>query len=240
MRVLVTRHLKTCSNADNRIIGWGDSPPAPDWEADVAYVNGRLREQAEHPDAIYSSALARACRTADYHAEHLGIGRPRHSVRLNEIHYGRLQRETKDWVERHVPEYKTDPDYVFPDGESFRAMQARCLAFVRGLEARHRDQTLLLVVHAGVIRGLICGLLGLPYGANLKRKISHRYLAEFQLREGRCLYYQELGRPSGFVRDGVLPGATWTAAERTLTGAVPEEPWPALRITPAPALQGLG
>jgi broad specificity phosphatase PhoE len=139
------------------------------------------------------------------YAERFGVVARYRSPDLNEINYGELGRMSKSWVMANVPEYKTDPQYVFPGGESFHAMQTRSVAYVLGLEARHRSDTLLLVVHAGVIRGLVCSLLDLGYGPNLKRKISHRYLGEFILENGRCPSYRELGRPSGFVREGVLP-----------------------------------
>jgi broad specificity phosphatase PhoE len=83
-------------------------------------------------------------------------------------------------------------------------MQRRSVDFVLSLEARHAQSTLLLVVHAGVIRGLVCHFLGLDYAPNLKHKISHRYIGEMTIEAGRCTGYHEFGALSGFVTSGVV------------------------------------
>lgn len=72
------------------------------------------------------------------------------------------------------------------------------------LAERRSSDTILVVVHAGVIRGLICSFLGLDFASNLKQRISHRYIGDFELQDGRCIRYDELGKPSGFVKQGEL------------------------------------
>jgi len=208
MRILLVRHYKTLINLDDRIMGWGDAPRTRDWEADLLHVEAALRKAAVHVDAIYSSVLERARGTARYYARQRGIHLIHDTPALNEVNYGKLYRKPKEWVARHIPEYKTDPDYVFPEGESFRQMQRRSVVFVTSLESRHSSDTLLLVAHAGVIRGLICHFLGLPFAPNLKRKISHRYLSELVIEQGRCVHYGELGVPSGFVHERADQGKT--------------------------------
>ena len=49
------------------------------------------------------------------------------------------------------------------------------------------------------------------YAANLKRKISHRYIGDFELEGESCTRYNELGNPSGFVKQGELrtPYVPW-------------------------------
>ncbi|MEJ2528790.1 MAG: hypothetical protein P8Z39_01575, partial [Gammaproteobacteria bacterium] len=51
---------------------------------------------------------------------------------------------------------------------------------------------------------LVSYFLGLPYSENLKRKISHCYIGDFLFKHERCVSYNELGKPSGFVQDGVI------------------------------------
>ena len=80
----------------------------------------------------------------------------------------------------------------------------RALKFVQKLARKHAAQNVLLVVHAGVIHGLICHFLGLPYAPNLKRHISHRYVGLFEFADGLCWRYDEQGDPSSFVTDGVV------------------------------------
>lgn len=204
MRAIVVRHYKTLLNASDQIIGWGDAPRAKGWQSDLAFVNNRLREYSIRPWAIYSSGLERARQTAMYFAKCHGIHIVNDSSLLNEVNYGALYRKSKKWVARNIPQHKVDPDYVYPDGESFRQMQNRSVNFLSSLAGLYPERTVLLVVHAGVIRGFVSHFLGLDYASQLKRKLSHRYIGDFRFSGHDCVGYDELGKPSGFVRDGVI------------------------------------
>jgi broad specificity phosphatase PhoE len=213
MRVFLTRHYQTQSNYAGRVLGWGNSPPRPGWEADVNFITRRLRETGVSLDAIYSSDLERARRTAMTYAEALGGPEVIAVPELKEINYGKLQTKDKSWVYREFPRHKKDPDLVYPDGESFRQMQQRSIRFISSLAVTHPRQTVLIVSHAGVIRGVISGYLGLEYAASLKQKIPFRYIGDFLFTGENCTRYDELGKPSGFVRaDGLeipySPGCT--------------------------------
>ena len=204
MRAIVVRHYKTLINASDLIMGWGDSPRVEDWEKDLAWVHKRLETLGIEIDRVYSSDLERARQTAMYYARQRGIHLIRDVAELKEINYGTLFKKSKKWVAGNIPQYKTDPDFVFPEGESFRQMQERSVDFLLSRIPYHGDETVLVVVHAGVIRGLICHFLGLDYTANLKRKITHRYIGDFILEGGVCTRYDELGEPSAFVKQGVV------------------------------------
>ena len=204
MRAIVVRHYKTLLNASDRILGWGDAPRVDGWRADVNYVQNRLREESIHFDAIYSSGLERARQTAMFYARCNRIHIVHDSHQLNEVNYGLLYGKSKKWVARHIPEHKKDPDYVYPEGESFRQMQQRSVSFLISLTDACPGQTLLFVVHAGVIRGLVSHFLGLEYAENLKRKISHRYIGQLEFEGAECKRYDELGQKSGFVRSGTV------------------------------------
>jgi broad specificity phosphatase PhoE len=84
-------------------------------------------------------------------------------------------------------------------------MQARSVEFFESLTRNRQGQTILVVVHAGVIRGFVSHFFGLPYADNLKRKISHRYIGDFLFAGYQCVRYDELGKPSGSRRIGGLP-----------------------------------
>ncbi len=222
MRLLVVRHYRTINNQARVIMGWGDAPPAAGWEKDLLWVKERLLARGIVLDGIWSSALGRAKETARYYGEALGCSRRFASSQLNEVNYGILRQRPKSWVESHVPQYKTDPAYVFPEGESFDQMQVRVVAFVEQLQADNPQATLLLVVHAGVIRGLVCHCLGLGLRGNLKRKISHRYIGEFLLTtDGHCCRYEEWGKPSGFAKSGLIQLPWQPRTRRTATGQDP-------------------
>ena len=83
-------------------------------------------------------------------------------------------------------------------------MQKRSVDFFLSLLEKHKDETILIVAHAGVIRGLICYFLDLDYASNLKQKITHRYMGEYSFMDKNCIRYSELGEPSGFVENGLV------------------------------------
>jgi broad specificity phosphatase PhoE len=204
MRAIVVRHYKTLINESGLIMGWGDAPRVKGWEADLVYVDRILQQRDIQISAVYTSYLERARQTGMFYARKRGIHLVRDTLALNEINYGRLFRKSKSWVETTIPQHKKDPDFEYPGGESFRQMQARSVEFFESLSDRHQADCILVVVHAGVIRGFVSHFLGLPYAENLKRKITHRYIGDFLFEGDHCVRYDELGKPSGFVRDGVI------------------------------------
>lgn len=214
MRVILTRHYQTLSNAEGRILGWSNSPPCPDWQADVSFIETRLLENGVSVDAIYSSSLERAQNTARSYAESFGVTEVITIPELNEINYGRLQTRKKSWVTEHYPLYKNCPNFVHPDGESFHQMQHRSVRFLSSLALAHPDITILIVAHAGVIRGNVSHFLGLEYAHCLKYKIPFRYIGDFLFEGDSCVRYDELGVVSEFVRTGTL-GIPYVVADAT-------------------------
>lgn len=204
MRAIVIRHYKTRSNETGRLMGWEDSPRGRDWKVDFDCVRSRLREQDIEFDAIYSSNLDRSRQTAKMHARNHGIETVHDMMQLNEINYGKLQKMKKMWLRRFFPQHKTRADLVYPSGESFRQMQQRSVEFLVSLATSNPQQTLLIVTHAGVIRGFISHFLGLDFNDHLEHKISFRYIGDFEFDGPRFRRYAELGKPSGFVDSGKI------------------------------------
>ena len=83
-------------------------------------------------------------------------------------------------------------------------MQKRSVEYVESLKPTHADKTILVVAHAGVIRGLVSHFLKLDFGAQLRQEIPFRYLGDFSLEQGVCVDYAEHGELSGFVVNGVV------------------------------------
>ena len=204
MRIILTRHFQTQSNAAGRILGWCDSPPVPGWKADVDFIGNRLQASSVGLDAIYSSDLERTRLTAMTYAELFGISEVIAVPELKEINYGKLQTRKKSWVYEHYPQHKESPDLVYPDGESFRQMQQRSVQFISSLVLEHPERSVLIVSHAGVIRGIVSHFLDLNYAASLKHGIPFRYIGDFRFEGKNCVRYDELGKASGFVRDGAI------------------------------------
>ncbi len=202
MRLILIRHYKTQFNVSGQIMGWGDSPQADEWLEDMLFVEQVLQHHGIHPDSIYSSALERSRQTAAHFSAKLGITEIRSARELNEINYGSLFQKSKKWVKEHYPRHKKDPDFVYPQGESFRQLQVRCVSFIHSMTKTYAGQTILCVAHAGVVRALISHFLELDYAAQLERKVSHRYVGVLCFDDDRCTAYDEWGMPSGFISEG--------------------------------------
>ena len=204
MRVILTRHYQTISNAEGKILGWGHSPPCPGWEADIDFIGKQLRKNVVNFDSVYASELERARQTAGFYAELYGVADVISVPMLKEVNYGQLQTRKKTWVYENYPQHKIDSGFVYPNGESFMQMQQRSTQFLSSLALMHPEQTILIVAHAGLIRGLISHYLGLEYNSSLKYSIPFRYIGDFQFDHGNCVRYDELGNSSGFVKEGAI------------------------------------
>lgn len=201
MRIILIRHYKTLFNVSKQLTGWRDSPHAKDWVEDLVFVEAALQHHVNGVDAIYSSALERSRRTAEFFAQRLILPAAAVAPELNEVNYGLLSEKPMKWVVQHYPQHKRDPGFVYPDGESYAQLQARSVAFVQSLSDSLAHETVLCVIHAGVVRALVSHFLGLNYAAQLNRKVSHRYIGVLSFDRGDCIGYEEWGVPSGFVSD---------------------------------------
>lgn len=119
----------------------------------------------ERIDIIFSSNLERASKTADIIAS-------RHKMEvitcaeLKEVNFGELEGLTFKEIAQRYPEVakswaegKTDLKY--PCGESLSELAERASNFTRRLKNVSPEQTVLIVAHSGVLRLLMCHLMGI-------------------------------------------------------------------------------
>jgi alpha-ribazole phosphatase len=116
-------------------------------------------------DGIYCSDLIRCVEMARIIAARCAL-EPQAMPELREVHLGSWEGQRFDTVRTNFPQefqYRGDhiADHRPPGGESFGELQRRVWpAFTRLATSPH--QTILMVTHAGVIRVLLCRLLGMP------------------------------------------------------------------------------
>ncbi len=201
MRLILVRHYKTAYNVSGHIIGWGDSEPVEESGEDLRWIAQTLDARRCRPGVVCSSALGRARRTAEHFADTFALGDVYAVPQLNEINYGTLASKSKQWVREHCPQYKTDIDFVFPEGESFNQMQRRTVEFLDSLLDRHEHDVALCVTHAGVIRAAVSHYLGLDFTGQLQRTISHRYIGVLDFDAAGAVTYAEWGPATGFLDD---------------------------------------
>ena len=134
---------------------------------------------------VLSSPLQR-CRAF---AEHFAIGRSlpfQIEAGLREIHFGAwegrditaLWREEADALEHY---YRFPGAVTPPGGEPLTAARDRLAATWRALLDRHGGEHLLLVLHGGAIRLLLCQLLGAPLSSYQHFGIPHGCLIRLRV-----------------------------------------------------------
>lgn len=152
-------------NLENRIQGHSDSPLTVLGVRQAEAVADRLA--SEHFDAMYSSDLGRAVRTAEIIATRHDLPVQPTSF-LRELNLGVAQGLTaKEFAEKWPEEYRQwSSDSVThrpPGAESIESLTERCREFVQQILRDHTDGEKLAVVgHSGSQRGLVCAALDLP------------------------------------------------------------------------------
>ena len=165
-KLLLVRHGVTEFNSTRRFAGYSDVELNADGYRQVERLRARLAN--EKIDAVYSSDLKRALVTAE-------VISPGHKTdivvcpELREINYGDAEGLTFEEIGHHHPELAESItnfslELSFPGGESFKGFIARTIEFVDRLNGHAQEQTILIVSHGGVLRTLVCDLLGIDQG----------------------------------------------------------------------------
>ena len=115
---------------------------------------------------FYSSNLSRAVETARIVVEPHGL-LFQTLDELAEMNFGDLEGLRYEEIQQRYPEifqsWMTRPTETrFPNGESFTEMKGRVLSTLDLLLSRHRNQSIGIVTHAGVIRLIIAQALCIP------------------------------------------------------------------------------
>lgn len=147
-RVLLVRHGESTWNAEKIWQGQADPPLSALGEQQAADA----AQHVDGVDAIWSSDLVRARRTADIVAESRGL-RVVLDARLRERDAGEWQGLTRTEIEDRFPGYlgsgRRPPGY-----EDDAALTERAVAAIDAIAAAHPGGSVLVVTHGGVVRTL--------------------------------------------------------------------------------------
>lgn len=152
-RLCLVRHGETEWNTQRRIQG----------QIDIGLNENGLRQaeaagrwlRAADITAIYSSDLSRAWTTAERIGAALGL-KPQPAPELRERRYGIFEGLTFAELKTQHPAsfaaYEArDPDYDFETGESLRTMFERVTGKLSALAAAHGGESIVVVLHGGVL-----------------------------------------------------------------------------------------
>ncbi len=161
------RHGESVWNLENRFTGWVDVELSERGVAEARAAGEKLR--GRHFDALFTSALTRAKRTADLACEVAGLTLPTQSDEaLNERHYGDLQGLNKDDIGRQygaeqLKIWRRSYDIPPPNGESLKMTQERVLPYYHAhIEPMLKDgKDVLVVAHGNSLRALVMFIEGM-------------------------------------------------------------------------------
>jgi alpha-ribazole phosphatase len=183
-RLLLVRHARITSNHIGQLIGSTDVPLDPLGEAQASSIASRVMRWS--PEVCFCSPMQRCRQMAAIIVPQLP---PQFDPDLREIDFGHW--ETKTFAEAA----SQDPslvdrwaafhdDFTFPGGESVGDFLHRVRAAVDRL-IHAEAQTILAVTHGGVIRTMICQLLGLESRQYLAFDIPYAAMAVIDLFNGK-------------------------------------------------------
>ena len=156
----VIRHGETIANRNSVIQGQSDVPLSPVGEEQARRLGRRWR--GKHFDAVYSSDLSRAIRTARLVYPAL---EPTTTPELREMDLGAWVGHTiAEVAERFPDEWRSfrsgDIDCRVTGGETRRELNARIEKFFRAAAKRHAGQEVLVVTHGGALRAFFLVMMG--------------------------------------------------------------------------------
>jgi alpha-ribazole phosphatase len=164
LRLYLIRHGEIEPAAMGKLIGQIDAALSERGVEQARRVAEKL--SSARLDAVYSSDLRRACRTAEIIAEHNRVN-ARPSAAWREIDMGAWEGRTLYALNAKVPEqvaslFNDPASFAYPGGESFADFTARIQGALDQLLLTHPSGEIALVAHGGVCRAIIGGILGMP------------------------------------------------------------------------------
>ena len=156
----VVRHGETAANSSCVIQGQSDVPLSPAGVRQAEMLARRWRKRRF--DAVYSSDLSRALRTAEIVT---GGAEIVITPELREMDLGAWVGHTTSEIAGLFPdEWKAfrsaTPECRATGGESRRELMERTARFFRAAAGRHDGQNVLVVTHGGVLRAFFLLLMG--------------------------------------------------------------------------------
>jgi broad specificity phosphatase PhoE len=166
--ILLVRHGHTESNSGGPralLAGWADVALSEAGRRESDEL--RVRLAAAEWTAVYSSSSVRALETARRALDPRWHSRIRVLAELREIHCGSLDGKPLEAIQRNHPELwrrnqlKNDPDFRWPDGESYAELRARALAVLDRIAEENPDGHVLAFTHAGIVSQVMGDLQGI-------------------------------------------------------------------------------
>ncbi len=162
-KLLLVRHGITDWNILHKIQGHSDISLNEKGCQQVERIGQRLA--GEKIDAAFSSDLTRAMATARAIVNNHSVEIQK-NTNLREMNYGLAEGMTYNELKAAYPNiaasiFNFTTEISFPEGETFPDFVTRAETFLDSLSTYKEDQTVLVVSHGGILKAMICSLLGI-------------------------------------------------------------------------------
>jgi broad specificity phosphatase PhoE len=163
--LLLMRHAETDDNVHMRLSGWTDTDLSLRGESQIELLADHFNREHGQIDALYSSPLIRARRTAEAIGALTGHT-PILVDDLREMYFGELDgRPFEELREAYAHLLDADEnsdveDFMWPSGESRSGFSARALRVINEIAGRHPGKPVGVVTHGGLIATLLTLLHG--------------------------------------------------------------------------------
>jgi len=188
-RFILMRHGQTQWNREERFRGRADLALDETGRKQAEVAALRLKE--EHAVAVYCSPIRRALQTAKIVGEKLSL--PVQPLEgLIDLDFGSFEGLSGEEATKQYPElyrlWLQRPQEVrFPGGEGLEDVRQRVVPAVEQLEAKHKDQTVILISHKVVCQVLMCAMLGLDNSHFWQVRQDVNAINIFEIRDGAPL-----------------------------------------------------
>ncbi len=190
LRILLIRHGETVWNSEGRCQGFSDIDLNAAGQEQAAALARALR--TERLDAVYSSDLARARKTAE------AIAQPHQfpvqaDARFRELNQGKLEGKKLNDLLSDYPELLRDwmanpAQVVMPDGESMRSLQQRAWAALSDVVGLYDRGVVVVASHNLAILSIVCKAIELDLDKFRKLRLKNGSITELEFsRRGAVL-----------------------------------------------------
>lgn len=152
MRLVVVRHGRTQANATRQLLGRHDVPLDA-----LGVIQAEALAAAVGPvDRVVTSPLLRTRQTAEAFDAPVSV-----DERLIELDYGHYDGTAlADVPAEFWRQWRSDPEWVIPGGESLAGLRLRVEATLEDLSASTGDETVVVVAHVSPIKAAVTWALG--------------------------------------------------------------------------------
>ena len=162
MKVIIVRHAETNENAQQIEIG-NESEVLLNDEGVKQAEKLANRLKGEKILYAYVSPQKRAVQTASEILKHHSSAKMIHTHQLKEQNLG-IYEGVKKHIWKEIKANSKEPFHSFKpeEGESYAELQERVAEFFKELYAKHKNDTVIIISHAGTIGMLLLYLFGEP------------------------------------------------------------------------------